>query len=271
MGLFERMDEQLQHQRFEKKYLVPSNRVAQVREWINSYLPPDEYSAGPPQHAYPVNSIYLDSYDLTTYWATVHCEKRRFKLRVRFYDENPESPVFFEVKRRENECIMKQRAIVHRSAAPSLLARALPGFEHLIKPAPYQLDALNNFYHLMKRIDAHPMMLICYKREAWLHPESNSVRVTIDSMVQGEPRSAPVFTTEMTRPVFPFGKEWYMLELKFTNRFPDWYKDMVEYFNLMQCGGPKYCGSVLLSGEDRVGHKALRVQQQQMLDEAMAK
>jgi hypothetical protein len=31
-----------------------------------------------------------------------------------------------------------------------------------------------------------------------------------------------------------------VLELKFTNRFPEWFKELVRVFGLMQCGAAKY-------------------------------
>lgn len=35
-----------------------------------------------------------------------------------------------------------------------------------------------------------------------------------------------------------------ILELKFTDRFPDWFRDLVEHFELFQCGAAKYCDGV---------------------------
>jgi 23S rRNA (uracil1939-C5)-methyltransferase len=79
----------------------------------------------------------------------------------------------------------------------------------------------------------------------------NALRVTLDRSVRGEPRHEPVFRTGMKRPVYPFGKQ-HVLELKFTDRFPDWFRDLVQHFNLLQTGAPKYCGSVMSAGEARV-------------------
>src|SRR5262245_12524989 len=115
------MEEQLQHQRFERKYFISERQAAGIREFAKLHLVPDKFSEGKPDYSYEVHSIYLDSADLLTYWATVHCEKKRFKLRVRYYDDF-HSPLFFEIKRRENECVLKQRAVVHRQAGAELLA-----------------------------------------------------------------------------------------------------------------------------------------------------
>jgi len=253
-GFWIMMPDRMQAQRFERKYFLTERQAFQVREFVSGYLHPDEFSVGQPNYSYMVHSLYLDSDELATYWATVHCEKKRFKLRVRYYDDDPESPLFFEIKRRENECILKQRGAVQRSAGDLLLAGQLPGPEHLITHNPHHLAALQRFCHLMQRLNAHPMVHIAYSREAWVSPQGNSVRVTIDREVRGEPRREAAFVTQMSNPVFPFGRQ-QVLELKFTDRFPGWFNDMVQHFDLAQTGAPKYCGSVAGAGESRVvGH-----------------
>ncbi len=245
------MDDQLQHQRFERKYFVNERQVAHIRDMVRCYLVPDKFSEDKPDYSYPVHSLYLDSDALMTYWATVHCEKKRFKLRVRYYDENPESPLFFEIKRRENECVLKQRGAVRREAAASLLAGHLPSIRDVTDGRPYHLAALQRFCYLMHKLNAWPMMHVGYLREAWVSKNNNSVRVTFDRHVSGEPQHKSVFTTRMARPVTPFGKQ-IVLELKFTDRFPDWFNELVRHFDLLQTGAPKYCGSVMGSGEERV-------------------
>jgi hypothetical protein len=65
------MDEKLQQQRFERKYFINERQAPQIREFVRQYLVPDKYSLGKPDYSYPVHSIYLDSSDLLTYWATV--------------------------------------------------------------------------------------------------------------------------------------------------------------------------------------------------------
>jgi hypothetical protein len=246
------MEDQLQHQRFERKYFVTEAQALRIRKFLQCYLVPDQFSLGRPEYSYPVHSIYLDSADLITYWATVHCEKKRFKLRVRFYDDNPDSPVFFEIKRRENECVLKQRGGVRRDVAPVLLAGHAPALEDMTSKKPDYLVALQRFCYFMLRLGARPMMHIAYEREAWVSEHNNSVRVTVDREVRGESRRQALFQTRMANPVYPFGQQ-RVLELKFTDRFPDWFNVMVRHFDLLQTGAPKYCGSIALSGEDYDG------------------
>jgi hypothetical protein len=173
--------------------------------------------------------------------------------------------LFFEIKRRENECVLKQRGVVHRRAAVLLLAGQLPGPEQVVSNKPHHLAALQRFCHLMQQLRAGPKMHVAYLREAWVSPHGNSVRVTVDRLVRGERRHEPVFRTQMTQPVFPFGQR-HVLELKFTERFPDWFKELVRHFDLLQTGAPKYCGSVAMAGEQDVQGRGLRGFQQNLAE-----
>lgn len=257
------MEELLQHQRFERKYFVNEHQALQIRDFVSHYLVPDGFSKGKPDFSYPVHSLYLDSDSLLTYWATVHCEKKRFKLRVRFYDDHPESPVFFEIKKRENECVLKQRGMVRRSAGPLLLAGHLPSPEHLCADKPHHLAALQRFSYLLNKMNARPMVHVAYRREAWVTEVGNSVRVTVDREVCGEAWHQPVFKTQMFNPIFPFGEQ-RVLELKFTDRFPDWFNVLVRHFNLVQTGAPKYCGSIAETGERTITGLSFTATQQKL-------
>jgi len=95
-----------QRQRREIKYMIREEQALAVRSYLNSYLEADEFAVGKPDNSYSVHSVYLDSNRLATYHSANNGERNRFKLRIRYYDENPWSPVFFEIKRRINEGIV---------------------------------------------------------------------------------------------------------------------------------------------------------------------
>ena len=91
-------DTKLQSSRFEFKYLIDEPTAADIRRFVLHHIEPDKHTVGREGIGYPVHSLYLDSTDFFTCRATLHGEKNRFKLRVRFYDDNPDSPVFLEIK-----------------------------------------------------------------------------------------------------------------------------------------------------------------------------
>ncbi len=238
----------MQLQRFELKYVVPEEVALAVRDFVASYLEIDEFGATLPNLSYPVHSLYLDSSDLATYRATINGDKNRYKLRLRFYENRSDAPVFFEIKRRMNNTIAKQRGGVRRDAVDSLLAGQLPGPTHLISKEPRQLVALQNFCRLATSLQATPKAHIFYMREAWISRFDNSVRVTMDRTILCDPEPTARLNTDLLRPVNVFGNK-VILELKFTSRFPDWFKELVRVFGLMQCGAAKYADGVALLGE----------------------
>src|SRR5438876_609439 len=83
-------------------FLIDEPTALKVRDFVQCYLMIDEYGAMQPNLSYPVHSLYLDSDGLDTYWDTINGNKNRFKLRLRYYDDRPDSPIFLEIKRRMN-------------------------------------------------------------------------------------------------------------------------------------------------------------------------
>ena len=251
------MRDKLQASRFEMKYIISEETAQQVREFVRAYLELDENGVGKPNYSYPVHSLYLDSDDLKTYWATINGDKNRFKLRLRFYNSHPESPVFFEIKRRMNNCIMKQRGAVRRECVDGLLAGHLPEREHLIARdnetglQTKHLMALENFCRLMSDLQAGPKDHIAYMRAAYVPSDDNSALLTMDREVRSEPELTARLSTEMINPVLVWGRD-VVLELKFTNRFPEWFRELTQAFNLRQCGAAKYVDGVALQGEYRL-------------------
>jgi hypothetical protein len=238
--------DRMQAQRFELKYLLDEETALQVRDFVSSHLDLDEYGVAKPHLSYDVHSLYLDSDSLRTYWDTINGNRNRYKLRIRFYSTDPSVPVYFEIKRRANSCILKQRGGVKAAAMPLLLQGYLPEPDHLVSYSPKALVALQNFSQLMQSIQAKPKVHIAYLREAYAN-EPGTVRVTMDRQVRAQPNLTGIVDTEMVNPHYSF-MPMVILELKFTNRFPNWFRDMVRHFNIMQRGAAKYCASVQAIG-----------------------
>lgn len=233
------MFDQMQRQRFEYKYIVSEEVALGVRDFVSSYLELDEFGATQSHLSYPVHSIYLDSPDLILYQNTINGDRNRFKLRLRFYENGEDRPVYFEIKRRVNNTILKRRAPAHRGDVPSLIAGHLPEARHLVRSTPEALDALQAFTTLLSQLRALPQSHIYYQREAWLDSRAGSIRVTLDRNVRSEPRHDLSFDPWMTDSIAVFGSA-VVLELKFTDRFPNWFNHLVQSFGLMQGSAAKY-------------------------------
>jgi len=243
-------DHRVQAQRWELKYLIDESLTHSIRDFVSAYLELDEFGIGWPNLSYPVHTLYLDSDDLRTFQASVNGSKNRFKLRLRYYDNKPNSPVFFEIKAREDNCILKQRCPVRRSAVPLLVAGQLPSPEQLFSKEVRHLATLQKFNLLQHQLKAGPKTHNSYFREAWVSPNDNSLRITIDRQVRSEPYFKGDAPIKMENPT-PVFSEATILELKFTTRYPVWFAEMVRVFHLMQFSASKYCEGVILLGESR--------------------
>ncbi len=253
----------MQQSRFELKYFISETTAGRVRDFVRCYLGMDEFSVGKPNFSYPVHSLYLDSDNLEIYWRTINGDKNRFKLRLRYYSDHPDTPVFFEIKRRMKDIILKQRGGVRQEAVPLLLSGHFPSAEHLIRKDAGSLVAVQRFCQLMTELHAKPKSHIYYQREAYVS-DDDQVRVTLDRDVFSEPHLEPQVKIKMTKPVRSF-ERMVVLELKFTNRYPNWFRELVRMANVMQCGAPKYVSGIGLIGRQRLNVHAEVLEEESLL------
>lgn len=257
---------QLQAQRLELKYIIPESLAVRIRDFIDPYLELDPFGATQPDFSYSVHSLYLDSPDLYLYHSTINGDRNRYKLRIRFYEGRPEAPVYFEIKRREDSAIYKQRCAVWRHAVEDIIAGRIPDRQDLAESGPEAERALHTFCRLLNQIQARPVAHVYYRREAWLSQDSNRVRVTMDRVVQSCRETSLRLDATMHNPVIVFG-EGVILELKFTGRFPNWMAELVRVYGLKQCSAAKYVDGIVRQHGDRdetLSEAALRrVQEQQ--------
>jgi VTC domain len=243
-------DHTLMESRYELKYLIPNMLALQVRDFVQQHLEIDEYGACQPDLSYPVHSLYLDSDDWKIYWRTINGDKNRFKLRIRYYNDSPRTPVFFEIKRRMKDVILKQRCAIKRGGEERVLAGHLPAPDYFASNNPAERFSLERFLELMLDLNAKPKMHIAYAREAYVSPFNNEVRLTMDRAVRAQPRFGGHLITSMETP-FLCTSDTVILELKFTGRFPNWYRDLVRTFDCFQTGAAKYVeGTTLYLGRD---------------------
>lgn len=236
------MEQSFQRQRFELKYRINEVKAQEIRFFVENYLECDPFGATQPSRSYDVNSLYLDSPGLNTYHRTVNGDRNRYKLRLRYYDAD-DSPVFFEIKQRNNRVIRKKRAQVSRDAVQDLLNSHVPTKNHLVKESTKQLDALEHFCLLSGKLQAAPKMHIHYMREAYESKDTNDVRVTIDRNVTACRVHQNCIPTRLNGEFSVFGN-MVILELKFTNRFPDWLHELIQRFHLRHESASKYVDSI---------------------------
>lgn len=239
--------DQMQERRFESKYVISEAVAEKVRAYARSYLVADRHSLGRPDSSYPVHSLYLDSDDLNSYWATVRRNDGRFKLRIRFYDDHASTPAFVEIKQRANDRTLKQRCPVPRKKLPAILTNHSAGTAWKEDYDPAHLAALENFIARMRALQAGPKLHVAYRREAYVSSFDNSVRLTLDREIRSEPASGFYVSTRMRRPRLLDGGI-VILEIKITGPEPDWFREMSRDLNLRRDSFAKYVAAVAQHG-----------------------
>lgn len=242
----------LQTNRFELKYEVDEKTAAAVRDFVRGHLVPDAYTDPDQPLGYMVHSLYLDSPSYILAKATMNGEKNRFKLRIRYYDTKPNSPVFFEIKRRVNSAILKSRAAVKRNRVAALLRGRMPSNDDLFDPTNLKdLRGLSKFCQLRSEINAGPAAFTSYRREAYTCERENSARVTMDRELMGGDWTGDLHRLRVDDWRTPKAPE-VVLELKFTHRFPMWMRELVRRFGLQRCSMPKYVECIRALRTDRL-------------------
>lgn len=234
--------DRLQRQRFELKYRISEAKAQQIRFFVQNYLGCDSYGATQPDMSYSVNSLYIDSPDLKTFQDTINGDRNRFKLRIRYYNFD-DTPVYFEIKRRHNKVIRKKRARVHRWAVKELLSGQFPIMTFLVHQTPEEMETLEEFSYLQNLLIAKPTMHVSYRREAYEMEHSNVVRVTFDRNVRSCEMKGGNLLTHDPGDFMVFGDN-VILELKFTDRFPNWLQELTQLFHLRQESAAKYVDSI---------------------------
>jgi hypothetical protein len=229
-----------QTSRFECKYIIPPHRISALRQWMQMFIAPDPFAARQCGNTYTISSRYLDSGDLHLYRMTKKGIKNRFKLRIRTYSDDPSAPVFFEIKRRIDRVIRKSRVRLNPHEAREILHGCKHPSEVL---KDLELHHLETFLELMRSLSARPVISVRYDREAYESLDGCRLRLTLDHDL--------VFTRleDFTRP-----PRWEnkcavpmvgtLLEIKFSNHYPQWVGEMIRHFELQKTPYSKYCRSV---------------------------
>jgi SPX domain protein involved in polyphosphate accumulation len=225
--------------RYERKYVVTEAAADAIRRFVTSYLDRDLYMAGKGPTGYRIFSLYFDTPGFALYRQTIEGHKNRYKLRFRFYDEAPSSPAFLEIKRRTTETIHKLRAAVSKCAAEKLLGGVRLKEADLLSGSEATVRALDEFCNRRERMRLEGAAYVCYQREAYVSREAESLRVTFDRQIVGQPyhSDCSLAVSDQIAPIEPKG---VVLELKYNGRIPYWMHDLVRSFRLDRTPFSKY-------------------------------
>ena len=232
------MNTQLRFQRRELKYYLPEQLCPEVIRLIRPYMTLDEHLKGNEAKSYLVRSLYLDTDDLKFYHEKLAGSHTRRKFRIRGYNTN-RSEVFLEIKRKYSDIIVKDRALVHYEELAKILNR-YGGYHPNGNRSEPEMKVINSFLFFVPILQLRPSVLIAYDREAYTGIFDDSVRLTLDRNIRCLPG-------RLADHLFYTGTNWTfvnnpcILELKFNNALPLFFKRIIQQLNLWAEAISKYC------------------------------
>jgi SPX domain protein involved in polyphosphate accumulation len=207
---------------------------------VAPHLQHDPFSINALGNKYSVCSLYFDNQELFLYNQTKNSEKNRYKLRVRSYGDRENDDLFFEVKKRLDQVIRKDRARVGREEGIRIVDAIKSG-----RPVDLIKDnaELNSFLHLSRESSALPNLRVRYMREAFESRSADPVRITLDTDLMTCPSpNAELSSSEGSWVRVP--DRGVILEVKYSGDPPPWVQNIMEVFNLTNQSVPKYILSV---------------------------
>jgi SPX domain protein involved in polyphosphate accumulation len=232
--------------RYEYKYFVPNNKMDTLRRMIAPFVSYDKYSEKMEEKHYTVRSIYFDTAGYGCYFEKVEGIKHRKKFRLRGYNipENIDPQVFFEIKRKFEIPIIKNRApVAFDSALQMFTGNSFGNYLPDTEKYPRSEENLKRFFYHYHRNKLRPVILVIYEREAFLGNHDNTIRVTFDKNLRSVafPSIEDLYSENNARRSL---SERFILEVKFNDHFPSWMKPVIGTLGLRRQSVSKYVISI---------------------------
>ena len=256
--------------RYEAKYIIPRERVAEIREFIKPFCRADPYTSGDPPE-YTITTLQLDDPYYSLHYAKEREAVTRFKLRARTYGEIGSAPVFAEIKAKLEETIVKTRVAIpfDRWSKETVFGVRLPD---CFKSERQEVDFLQ-FKRLVWEIGARPEVLVRYIRESYVGTVDRYARVTFDRKLQYQVTDSwtdfgrsglwrGMDSTEAQGFGLPYSGT--VLEVKALSYTPVWIMDLVERFQLRRSGNCKFSTAIWREGFFR-GYPATNTETEEAL------
>jgi hypothetical protein len=156
--------------RHELKYRIDPLQYHLIRKKLSLILKPDQHAG--PDGSYHVRNLYFDDVHNSALSEKIDGVAYRKKYRLRVYNGDA-SVIKFERKNKLKQFILKESAYINRSDAERLMRGDVGCFMN-------SENRLLREYAIACRCSLmHPVVIVDYRREAYVHPVGN-VRITFD-------------------------------------------------------------------------------------------
>ena len=232
----------LHFRRFEFKYILEKDVADRIIPDLMNYMEWDPYVGE--NDYYECHSLYMDNRNLKAYHEKIDGILNRKKVRIRSYtrDYKPGDPLFFELKRKSGEIILKDRVVIPGKHLPEFIEDPFS----LLKYDEFDKDFLNEFIFEYTNYRMDPKILVSYKRKPFFSKINPNFRVTFDYDMEFAPADRADYDLEYTK----MNEDFVVMEVKFNGSVPKWFHNILNMYKLDRKDSCKYCfGIDTLYGE----------------------
>ena len=220
--------------RFEFKYIINRSVSEAIQKEVKNFTKIDGYANN--KDKYLVRSLYFDNNLFSNFHDKVDGVKKRYKFRIRTYSkhDNPNTPLFLEMKGRNNLRTYKVRTKINQNDLNFFYKQNnLLDLKH--KYLNNKLVEQYIFDSYKKKIV--PKVLIDYNRLPLINKNGLYFRLTFDSDIKACPSNKIFNSTNSWKACIPGNN---ILEVKFDFTIPPWFHRIIQSYQLKRISVSKF-------------------------------
>ncbi len=204
--------------RHELKFFISPIQYQVLSRTLKATLNPDPN--GDENNQYHIRSLYFDTaYDSALY-DKINGTANRDKYRIRIYNFSDQM-IRLECKSKFRDLISKRSVRITRDLAEQLISADPTGLESTAS------GLVSDAFREMRTNLLHPVVIVDYLREAYLHP-AEEVRITFDMQLRSGLNSVDMFNPYLPT-VPPFDHDEIILEVKYNQVLPPYIANLLTY------------------------------------------
>lgn len=204
--------------RHELKFFISPLQYQVLSRTLKATLTPDPN--GDENNQYHIRSLYFDTaYDSALY-DKINGTANRDKYRIRIYNFSDQM-IRLECKSKFRDLISKRSVRITRDLAEQLISADPTGLESTAS------GLVSDTFREMRTNLLHPVVIVDYLREAYLHP-AEEVRITFDMQLRSGLNSVDMFNPYLPT-VPPFDHDEIILEVKYNQVLPPYIASLLTY------------------------------------------
>ena len=204
--------------RHELKFFISPIQYQVLSRTLKATLNPDPN--GDENNQYHIRSLYFDTaYDSALY-DKINGTANRDKYRIRIYNFSDQM-IRLECKSKFRDLISKRSVRITRDLAEQLISADPTGLESTAS------GLVSDTFREMRTNLLHPVVIVDYLREAYLHP-AEEVRITFDMQLRSGLNSVDMFNPYLPT-VPPFDHDEIILEVKYYQVLPPYIANLLTY------------------------------------------